>query len=174
MKGDANLHYVYMFFTVFLYCLGRCSYYEYIQNSMTGGGGQKVPLTNNWFYLWFFQLRREIFCEKIFDETRTGKDTVTPATFIKIIFDCNFSHLFEPTCVYAQWALMHHFLYGCDWTKSQTGPKVTVIHISKSIAPSLLGSQNLVRAWTGTTPRLTLRVRVIGQRSRSPGQKTLF
>ena len=30
---------------------------------------------------------------------------------------------------------MHRFLYGCDWPKSQTGPKVLVIHISKSIAP---------------------------------------
>ena len=33
---------------------------------------------------------------------------------------------------------MHRFLYGCDWTKSQTGPKVTFIHISKSIARRIM------------------------------------
>ncbi len=51
----------------------------------------------------------------------------------------NFIRVFEPTCAYARWALMHCFLYvcmfGCDWTKSQTGPKVTDIgkyHVGES------------------------------------------
>ncbi len=37
--------------------------------------------------------------------------------------------IFEHTCAYAQWALMHHFLSVrpsiCDWTKIKPGQKVT-------------------------------------------------
>ncbi len=35
------------------------------------------------------------------------------------------NHFIEPTCAYARWALMHHFLSVCDLTKIQIGPKVT-------------------------------------------------
>ncbi len=37
-----------------------------------------------------------------------------------------------------------------------------------------IGSWHLVRTWTWMTPILTLNVRVIGQRSRSPGQKNMI
>ena len=36
-----------------------------------------------------------------------------------------------------------------------------------------LGSPNMVRAWTWMTPTSTLKVRAIGQKSRSPGQKNI-
>ena len=76
----------------------------------------------------------------------------------------------EPTCAYARWAHMHRNLYVCDLTKIQTGPKFTR---KKVISQELfnLGSPNLVKAWTWMTSILTLRIRVIGQRSRSRGKK---
>ncbi len=63
-------------------------------------------------------------------------------------------------------------LAGCDWTKNQTGPKVTWPKVI-SQQPFNLGSWNLVITLKWMTPRLTSRIKVIGQRSRSPGQKTL-
>ncbi len=50
-------------------------------------------------------------------------------------------------------------------------------YVLPSVCPSVsqerstLGSWNLVRTWTWMTPRMTFRVSVIGQRSRSPGRK---
>ena len=65
--------------------------------------------------------------------------------------------IFEPTCAYARWAPMHHFLYVwmdvCDLTK---------IHI-------------LVRAWTWHgMENLEVDPGNQGQRSRSPGQKNVI
>ena len=58
-------------------------------------------------------------------------------------------------------------LFVCDLTKNT---------LPKFISPKVfrLGSRNLVRGWTWMTPRLTLKVNVIGQRSRSSSQKTWF
>ena len=46
-----------------------------------------------------------------------------------------------------------------------------IIHISKSIAPRVT---KFAKQWTWMTPMLTWKFKVIGQRSRSPGQKTWF
>ena len=78
--------------------------------------------------------------------------------------------VFEPTCAYAWWALMHRFL--SVWP-SMTRPKVTRPKII-SQQPFNLGSWNLVRTLMWMTLMSTLWIKVIGQRSRSPGQKTLF
>ncbi len=74
-------------------------------------------------------------------------------------------YFFEPTCAYARWAHMHCFLY--VWM-SVTRPKFI------SLKPLHLGLWNLVWAWTWMTQRSTLKVKVIGQRSRSPSQKAWF
>ena len=43
-----------------------------------------------------------------------------------IIFNCHriWQAIFEPTCAYARWALMHRFLSVRNWTKIQTGQKL--------------------------------------------------
>ncbi len=42
--------------------------------------------------------------------------------------------VFEPTCAHAWWALMHHFVSVCHWTKIHW----IIIHISEGIAPSVM------------------------------------
>ncbi len=90
--------------------------------------------------------------------------------------------LFEPTCAHARWALMRRLLSVrlCKLTRTKvTRKNVTRKNVTRkkiiSQQPFNLGSWNLVSTWTWMTPKLTLRVRVIGQRSRSRGKKkTLF
>ncbi len=81
--------------------------------------------------------------------------------------------LFEPTCAYARWAHMHHFpSVSLPVYLSVTWPKL-VDHKSLDQNSYLkkLGSWNLVRACMWIPPRSTLKVKVMGQRSRSSGQK---
>ncbi len=52
--------------------------------------------------------------------------------------------VFEPTCAYAWWALMHCFLSGCDVTKILIGPKVTCQKM-------LIGQMNMSGCDVGVT-----------------------
>ncbi len=83
---------------------------------------------------------------------------------------CLFYSLFEPTCAYAH---MNRFLSVwpsvCDWTKTQIGVKIP---ISATIQRRVMTLGQKLRILTWMTPRLTLRVKVIGQRS--PGSKNVI
>ncbi len=73
----------------------------------------------------------------------------------------NLAHLC--VCTMGSYASLSVCLAGCDWTKNQSGPKVT------RPKPFNLESWNLVRTLTW----MTLRVKVTGQMSRSLGQKNV-
>ncbi len=78
--------------------------------------------------------------------------------------------IFEPTCAHARWALMSRLLSVrlCKLTRTKvTRKNVTRKKITRkkiiSQQPFNFGSWNLVSTWTWMTPKLTLRVKVIGQ-----------
>ncbi len=57
-------------------------------------------------------------------EITTQRVTVTQGC-LKMACPMMGKTMFEPTCAYARWAHMRHFLSVCDLTKIRIGPKVT-------------------------------------------------
>ena len=85
---------------------------------------------------------------------------VTP--LLAYIFFLRPPSFIEPTCAYARWAHMHRFLsvWPSVWLDQNSLDKKSKQILSQQ--PFNLGSWNLVRPLTLMTPRLTLRVKVIG------------
>ncbi len=76
----------------------------------------------------------------------------------------------------------HFCLWFIEPTCAHLSPPVSVCLTRKKVTRKkfisqkllIIGSLNFVRTWTWMTPMLTSKVRVIGQRSRSPGQKNMI